>query len=41
MVYSGKDQWGEDKLERLLDDIDKSCEKHPWFRDLDRGYMME
>ena len=27
VVYSSEDQWGEDKLKRMLDDIKKLCKK--------------
>ena len=40
VVYSSEDQWGEDKLKWTLDDIDESCKKYPWLRELGRGYMM-
>ena len=40
VVYGSEDQWGEDKLKRTLDDIDELCKKHPWLRELGRGYMI-
>ena len=40
VVYDSEDQWGEDKLKRTLDDIDKLCKKYPWLRELGRGYMI-
>ena len=40
VVYTSEDQWGEDKLNRTLDDIDELCKKkYPWLRELGRGYM--
>ena len=27
VVHGGEDQWGEDKLRRMLDDINKLCKK--------------
>ena len=38
--YSSKDQWGEGKLKRILDDIDKLRMKHPCLRELGRSYMI-
>ena len=40
VVYGSEDQLGEDKLKRTLDDIDELCKKHPWLRELGRGYMI-
>ena len=34
VVYGSKDQWGEDKLKRTLDDVDELCKKYSWFREL-------
>ena len=41
VVYSGRDQWGEDRLERAIDDINKLYENYAWSRELSRGYMIE
>ena len=41
MVYSTEDQWGEDKLERTLNDIDKFYEKSPWLCELGKGHMIK
>ena len=40
-VYSSKNQWGKDKLKRILDDIDKLREKYPCVRELGRRFMIE
>ena len=40
VVYSSKDQYGEDKLERTGEDIEELCEHYPWLRELGRGYMV-
>ena len=41
VVYGSEDQWGEDKLKRTRDDIDKLCKKYPWLRELGRGFMVQ
>ena len=41
VVYSTEDQWGEDKLERTLNDIDKFYEKSPWLCELGKGHMIK
>ena len=41
VVFGSEDQWGEDKLKRTHDDIDKLCKKHPWLHELGRGYMVQ
>ena len=40
VVYSSEDQWGEDKLKRMLDDIDELCKKYPWLPELGKRYMI-
>ena len=40
VVHGGEDQWGEYKLKRTLDDIDKLCKKYPWLCGLGKGYMI-
>ena len=41
VVYCSEDQWGEDKLKRVHDDIDELCKKYPWFHELGRGFMVQ
>lgn len=41
VVYSTEDQWGEDKLERTLNDIDKLYEKSPWLCEPGKGHMIK
>ena len=43
MIYGSEDQWGEDKLKRTRDDIDKLCIHimYPWLRELGRGFMVQ
>ena len=40
VVHGGEDQLGEDKLKRMLDDINKLCKKHLWLREISKGYMI-
>ena len=40
VVYGSEDQWGEEKLQRTLDDIDELCKKYSWLCELGRGYMI-
>ena len=35
LLYSSEDQWGEDKLRRTLDGIDKLCKKYPWLHEVE------
>ena len=37
VVCGSEDQWGEDKLKRMLNDINELCKKYP---QLGRGYML-
>ena len=43
VIYGSEDQWGEDKLKRTRDDIDKLCIRimYPWLRELGRGFMVQ
>ena len=41
VVCSSKDQQGEDKLEKTLDDIDELYEKYTWFCKLGRQYVVK
>ena len=43
MIYGSEDPWGEDKLKRTRDDIDKLCIRimDPWLRELGRGFMVQ
>ena len=41
VVCSSKDQQGEDKLEKTLDDIDELYEKYTWFYKLGRQYVIK
>ena len=38
VVYGSEDQWGKDKLKRILDDIDDLCNEYPWLGELSRAY---
>ena len=40
VVYASEDNYGEDKLERTREDIEKLCEHYPWFCELGRGFMI-
>ena len=40
IVYASEDNYGEEKLERTREDIEKLCEHYPWLRELDRGFMV-
>ena len=39
-VYTSKDNYGEDKLERIREDIEQLCEHYPWLRELGKGFMV-
>ena len=39
-VYTSKDNYGEDKLERIREDIEQLCERYPWLRELGKGFMV-
>ena len=40
VVYDSENNYGEDKLERTREDIEKLCENYPWLRELGRGFMV-
>ena len=40
VFYALEDNYGEDKLERTKEDIEKLCEHYLWFRELGRGFMV-
>lgn len=40
-LYSSRDQWSEDKLEKTLDDIYELCLKYQLLCDLGRGHTIE
>ena len=40
VVYASEDNYGEDKLERTREDIEKLCEHYPWLRELGSGFMV-
>ena len=40
VVYASEDNYGEDKLERTREDIEKLCEHYPSLRELGRGFMV-
>ena len=40
VAYTSEDNYGEDKLERTREDIEKLCELYPWLRELGRGFMV-
>ena len=40
VVYASEDNYGEDKLERTREDIEKLCDHYPWLRELGRGFMV-
>ena len=39
-VYTSKDNYGEDKLERIREEIEQLCEHYPWLRELGKGFMV-
>ena len=40
VVYASEDNYGEDKLERTREDIEKLCEHYPWLHELGRSFMV-
>ena len=40
VVYVSEDDYGEDKLERRRETIEKLCKHYPWLRELGIGFMV-